>query len=286
METPGYFGHLELARPVFYLQYLTQIMKTLKCICLKCSKLRISKIQYKHIMNSPPKSRFEKVLALCNKIKPSERICGDKHNDGCGYLQPKNIRKDGFSTLNAVWDNIDDDVRLTPELVAKLFRRISNEDCEFMGYSVLYSRPDWMICEVLAVPPPCIRPSVKHDAQQRSEDDLSHIIIGIMKANNSLAEKLTATDVKDSVIDDLTTYLQYYVATMVNNKIPGVDSVAQRSGRVLKSITDRLNGKTGRIRGNLMGKRVDYSARSVITADPNLSIKELGITLKVAMNIT
>jgi DNA-directed RNA polymerase II subunit RPB1 len=80
--------------------------------------------------------------------------------------------------------------------------------------------------------------------------------------------------------------LQYYIATQVDNKIPGVASVAQRSGRPLKSIKDRLNGKGGRMRGNLMAKRVDFSARSVITADPNISIRELGIPMKIAKNIT
>ena len=73
---------------------------------------------------------------------------------------------------------------------------------------------------------------------------------------------------------------------MANNNMPGVAPFAQRSGRSLKSISERLNGKTGRVRGNLMGKRVDFSARSVITSDPNLSIRELGVPMKVAMNIT
>ena len=77
-----------------------------------------------------------------------------------------------------------------------------------------------------------------------------------------------------------------YCNTLVDNKIPGVASVAQRSGRPLKAIKERLNGKGGRVRGNLMGKRVDYSARSVITPDPNISIKELGIPIKIAKNIT
>jgi len=80
--------------------------------------------------------------------------------------------------------------------------------------------------------------------------------------------------------------LQYYCATMVDNKIPGVASVAQRSGRPLKSIKERLVGKPGRVRGNLMGKRVDFSARSVITPDANIGISQLGIPLKVAKNIT
>ena len=78
---------------------------------------------------------------------------------------------------------------MTPEIVLKLFSRISDEDVTFMGFSPIWSRPDWMICQVLAVPPPAVRPSVKHDSQQRSEDDISHIIVNIIKANKTLQEK-------------------------------------------------------------------------------------------------
>ena len=176
-------------------------------------------------------------------------------------------------------------MKLTPEIVLKIFRRISDDDVNFMGFSPVFSRPDWMICQVLAVPPPAVRPSIKMDGQQRSEDDISHILVNIIKANKTLQEKLQE-NASSNIIDDWHTVLQYYVATQVDNKIPGVASVAQRSGRPLKSIKERLNGKGGRVRGNLMGKRVDFSARSVITPDPNLSIRELGIPLKVAKNIT
>ena len=72
----------------------------------------------------------------------------------------------------------------------------------------------------------------------------------------------------------------------MDNKISGASPVTQRSGRALKSISERHKGKTGRVRGNLMGKRVDYSARSVITPDPELSISELGVPMKIAKNIT
>jgi DNA-directed RNA polymerase II subunit RPB1 len=142
-----------------------------------------------------------------------------------------------------------------------------------------------MVCQVLAVPPPAVRPSVKVDSQQRSEDDITHILVNIVKTNKTLQEKIQA-NASANVINDWTTVLQYYVATLVDNKIPGVASVAQRSGRPLKSIKERLNGKHGRVRGNLMGKRVDYSARSVITPDPNIGIEELGVPLKIAQNIT
>ena len=174
---------------------------------------------------------------------------------------------------------------MTPEVLLKQFRRISDEDVSFMGFSPIWSRPDCMICQVLAVPPPAVRTSVKHDTQQRSEDDITHIIVDIIKANKTLQEKI-ATNARADVINDWTMLLQYRVATLVDNNIPGVAVAAQRSGRPLKSIKERLNGKHGRVRGNLMGKRVDFSARSVITPDPNLSIKELGVPKKIAMNIT
>jgi len=170
-------------------------------------------------------------------------------------------------------------------MVIKIFKRISDDDVNFMGFSSLYSRPEWMVCQVVLVPPPSVRPSIKHDAQQRSEDDLTHILINIIKTNKYLYEKIKK-NAPENIIDDMTTVLQYYVATQVDNKIPGVASVAQRSGRPLKSIKDRLNGKGGRMRGNLMAKRVDFSARSVITADPNISLRELGVPMKIAKNIT
>ena len=286
MQTPGYSGHIELARPVFYIQYLSTIQKCMRCVCFKCSKLLVSKEKYKQAMKMSGEARWKYVFALCSKVKR----CGDDSEDGCGTLQPNKIRKEGLATIFAEWKNDGADsepiiIKVTPEMVAKNFKRISDDDVTFMGFSPVYSRPDWMVCQVMMVPPPAVRPSVKHDAQQRSEDDLSHILVNIIKTNKTLQDKIQ-NNAPANVIDDWTTVLQYYVATQVDNKIPGVASVAQRSGRPLKSIKDRLNGKGGRMRGNLMAKRVDFSARSVITADPNISIRELGIPMKIAKNIT
>ena len=286
MKTPGYAGHIELARPVFYIQYLSTIQKLMKCVCFKCSKLLVSKDKYKQALKLHGESRWKYVFSLCSKVKR----CGEDSEDGCGTLQPCKIRKEGLATIFAEWKNDVNEseaiiIKVTPEMVLKNFKRISDDDVTFMGFSPLYSRPDWMICQVMTVPPPAVRPSVKHDAQQRSEDDLSHILVNIIKTNKTLQDKIQ-NNAPSNVIDDWTTVLQYYIATQVDNKIPGVASVAQRSGRPLKSIKDRLNGKGGRMRGNLMAKRVDFSARSVITADPNISIRELGIPMKIAKNIT
>ena len=290
MQTPGYFGHIELSRPVFYIQYLNTIIKILRCVCIKCSKLKISKQNHSRALKMNPDERWNYVFQNASKITR----CGEDTDCGCGSLQPKKIKKEGLATLFAEWDNVngmnEDDkdklnMKLTPEIILKIFRRISDDDVNFMGFSPVFSRPDWMICQVLAVPPPAVRPSIKMDGQQRSEDDISHIIVNIIKSNKMLQEKIQE-GAASNIIDDWHTVLQYYIATQVDNKLPGVAAVAQRSGRPLKSIKERLNGKAGRVRGNLMGKRVDFSARSVITPDPNLSIRELGVPLKVAKNIT
>jgi DNA-directed RNA polymerase II subunit RPB1 len=289
MQTPGYFGHIKLARPVYYYQYLSSIIRIIRSVCFKCSKLLISKEKYANLVkNMNEDEKFNYVFSIASKVKR----CGEDTEDGCGCMQPKKIRKDGLATLYAEWDNLPGSdesstrsIRLSSEMVLKIFKRISDDDIQFLGFSPTFSRPEWMICQVLAVPPPAVRPSVKHDSQQRSEDDISHILVNIIKANTTLQEKINA-NANAGVINDWTTVLQYYVATQIDNNIPNVAQVAQRSGRPLKSIKERLNGKQGRVRGNLMGKRVDFSARSVITPDPNLSIRELGVPLKIAKNIT
>jgi DNA-directed RNA polymerase beta' subunit len=298
IKTPGYFGHIELAKPVFYYQYLPTIIKMLKCVCIKCSKLLVNKESNKECMDMKPDERWSYVHHLASKVKR----CGDDTQDGCGCLVPKKIKKENLATLYAEWDGDADEggtttttesgskeklnMKMTPEVVLKIFKRISDQDVAFMGFSPKFSRPDWFICQVLAIPPPAVRPSIKMDGNQRSEDDISHTIVNIIKANKTLLEKMNEPSVNATIIDDWQSLLQYFIATQVDNNIPSCAPVAQRSGRPLKSIKERLNGKMGRVRGNLMGKRVDFSARSVITPDPNLSIRELGVPKKIAMNIT
>lgn len=166
INTPGYFGHIELARPVFYIQYLATVIKIMRCICFKCSKLLISKEKYNYLFKLTNEQRWNQVFQLCNKIKR----CGEENEDGCGCSQPAKIKKEGLATLFAEWDAQSEgeekiNIKISPEIAIKLLRRISDDDVAFMGFSPLWSRPEWMICEVLAVAPPAVRPSVKHDAQ-------------------------------------------------------------------------------------------------------------------------
>jgi DNA-directed RNA polymerase II subunit RPB1 len=301
INTPGYFGYIELARPVFFIQHIKDIMSILKCVCFKCSKLLISKEDHKHVINMKASDRWSYVYKKCSGISR----CGEATELGCGCKQPDKIKLEEMATIIAIWDNLEKTegvtaeeklaiiasgksqftMRFTAEIVLKIFKRISDEDVNFMGFSPIWSRPDWMVCQVLPVAPPSVRPSVKQDANQRSEDDLTHIYGHIIKTNKDLEERIS-NNAAPHVIDGLTKVLQYFVAMIANNKVKGAVPMAQRSGRPLQCITDRLNSKNGRIRGNLMGKRVDFSARSVITGDPNLSAKQLGVPKKVAMNLT
>ena len=289
INTPGYFGHIEMAKPVFCVQHIKEIIKIMKLVCYKCSKLLVNKKQHEHILDYPTEKRW----GYLNSLKTNISRCGDCTDDGCGCLQPAKIRLEGFATIKATieYQSDEDDkkksveVEMTPDMVLRQFKRISDEDIIFMGFSPVWSRPEWMIYQALPVPPPAVRPSVKHDAQQRSEDDLTHIYSSIIKNNLDLADKI-ANNASPTVIKQLTDTLQYLTAMIVNNKIKGAEPMAQRSGRTMNCIMSRLNSKNGRIRGNLMGKRVDFSARSVITGDPNLSIRQLGVPRKIAMNIT
>jgi DNA-directed RNA polymerase beta' subunit len=164
-------------------------------------------------------------------------------------------------------------------------KKISAEDCNFIGFSNAYSRPEWMILTAFPISPPAMRPSVRQDNNQRSEDDLTYSLVSIIKFNKLLKQKMDS-DCAKNIIDSYHGLLQYYVATYMDNEIPGIPQCAQRSGRCLKAITQRQKGKEGRLRGNIMGKRVDFSARTVISVGTTISIDEFGVPLQIAMNLT
>jgi DNA-directed RNA polymerase II subunit RPB1 len=290
---PGHFGHIELAKPVFYIQFFDTVRKVLRCVCFRCSALLIpterlttEKIITKHMSRQ---KKFEAVYKACTKVKIKNCIA-------CGVAQPDKITKENVGRIIMEWkegennegervatavendpDNVNKQVYLAED-VLPILKRISDTDMEALGFTKDYNRPEWMICTVFPVPPPAVRPSVRNDTGQRSEDDLTHKLCDIVKANNLLKQK-TDKEVYGMV-------LQWNISTFVDNQIPGVAPAKQRTGRPLRSLRERLKSKEGRIRGNLMGKRVDFSARSVITPDPNISIDELGVPFKVAMNLT
>ena len=288
-KCPGHFGHFRLARPVYYIQFLPFILNILSCVCIRCSKLRIDKNYRSHFLKKKGEVRWREVLAASKEI----HRCGQETEDGCGALQPTRFVREGIARIMAEWDDDASGSKsgkqtqiLEVEYVLRLFRKILDEDVDFIGLNRYWCRPDWMICTVLPIPPPQVRPSVIQDNNQRSEDDLTHKLAEIVKTNNSYLQPKIDANAAKSVIDEWTNVLQYHIATLVDNQIPGVAPSAQRNGRPLKSIQQRLGSKEGRIRYNIQGKRVEFSARSVITPDPNISIAELGVPEKIAMNLT
>lgn len=155
-----------------------------------------------------------------------------------------------------------------------------------MGLNAEYARPDWMILTVLPVPPAAVRPSISVDGgAMRSEDDLTYKLAQILKASATV-RRLEDEGVPPGVVGEHFDLLQFHVATYMDNDIAGIPQDTQKSGRPIKAIRARLKGKEGRMRGNLMGKRVDFSARTVITGDPNLQLDQVGVPKSVAMTLT
>ncbi|KAG8773494.1 DNA-directed RNA polymerase II subunit rpb1, partial [Ceratobasidium sp. 428] len=170
--------------------------------------------------------------------------------------------------------------------VYNTLKKIPDSDLALLGLSEEFARPDWMILTVLPVPPPPVRPSISADGGTvRSEDDLTYKLGDILKASINV-RRCEEEGSPAHVISEFEQLLQFHVATYMDNDIAGIPQALQKSGRPVKAIRARLKGKEGRLRGNLMGKRVDFSARTVITGDPNLMLDQVGVPRSIAMNLT
>ncbi|QLG73399.1 hypothetical protein HG535_0E04830 [Zygotorulaspora mrakii] len=300
-ECPGHFGHIDLAKPVFHIGFLSKIKKVCECVCMHCGKLLLDEHneQMRQALKiKDSKKRFNAIWTLCK----SKMICETEvpseddptklvSRGGCGNAQPT-VRRDGLKLVGS-WkkekntgDAEEPEQRvLTMEEILNIFKHISPEDSTRMGFNEQYSRPEWMILTVLPVPPPPVRPSISFNESQRGEDDLTFKLADILKANISL-ETLEHNGAPHHAIEEAESLLQFHVATYMDNDIAGQPQALQKSGRPVKSIRARLKGKEGRIRGNLMGKRVDFSARTVISGDPNLELDQVGVPKSIAKTLT
>ena len=180
---------------------------------------------------------------------------------------------------------IVDGRRILPNEIREWLEEITDEDAQLMGINPKTSRPEWMVITVLPVPPVTVRPSITLESGVRAEDDLTHKLVDIIRINQRLRENIEA-GAPQLIIEDLWDLLQYHVTTYLNNEVSGVPPARHRSGRALKTLAQRLKGKEGRFRGNLSGKRVDFSARTVISPDPWISINEVGVPVRIAMELT
>ncbi|CCD22371.1 DNA-directed RNA polymerase II subunit RPB1 NDAI_0A02130 [Naumovozyma dairenensis CBS 421] len=300
-ECPGHFGHIDLAKPVLHVGFIAKIKKVCESVCMHCGKLLLdehNEQMRQAIAIKDSKKRFNAVWNLCK----TKMICDtDVPSDddptqlisrgGCGNAQPT-VRKDGLKLVGS-WkkekntnDGDEPEQRvLSTEEILNIFKHISPEDSTRLGFNEEFARPEWMILNVLPVPPPPVRPSISFNESQRGEDDLTFKLADILKANISL-ETLEHNGAPHHAIEEAESLLQFHVATYMDNDIAGQPQALQKSGRPVKSIRARLKGKEGRIRGNLMGKRVDFSARTVISGDPNLELDQVGVPKSIARTLT
>ncbi|KAJ3068338.1 DNA-directed RNA polymerase II subunit rpb1, partial [Quaeritorhiza haematococci] len=187
---------------------------------------------------------------------------------------PKRLRKISLSSARLVVGKNRE--TFAASRAWQLLSQIPEDVCKQLGVF----QPQHLVITVLPVPPPCVRPSVSIDASGRGEDDLTYKLADVIKINVQL-ERNQGRPMQQQY-DDL---LQYHITTYFDNDITGQPVATQKSGRPLKSLMARLKGKEGRLRGNIMGKRVNFAARTVITGDPAIGIEQVGVPERIARTL-
>lgn len=283
-ECPGHFGHIELARPVIHMGYAKEIYKVLKGVCHNCYRVLLDNEEIKKYAKRLREARVrdvekQKVLKIIAK-QSARRRRYTKNNicPHCGVELPR-IKFEKPTTY------VENTEKLSPSDIRARLEKISNEDAELLGFDPEVARPEWLVLTALPVAPVTVRPSITLESGARSEDDMTHKLVDIIRINQRLRENIDA-GAPQLIVEDLWELLQYHVTTYFDNEVSGVPPARHRSGRVLKTLAQRLKGKEGRFRNNLSGKRVDFSARTVISPDPNVSINEVGVPSPVAMELT
>ena len=305
-ESPGHFGHIQLELPVMHIGFVNLIKTALKAKCSKCSEIllhkesgshpsnpelseqdyfrtRINDIRIKHGVGS---TEFSKIIKEVEKVTThsSRGVC--MH---CGEAQGK-IALDKPTTFKekkeAKGQSGKDEGwrKLNPRDVREWLSGIPSDHLIFIGMDK-QNRPEWIVLKVLPVPPITVRPSITLDSGDRSEDDLTHKLVDVLRINQRLRENRDS-GAPQLIVEDLWELLQYHVTTYFDNQTSGIPPARHRSGRTLKTLTQRLKGKEGRFRSNLSGKRVNFCARSVISPDPYLGVNEVGVPTKIAKELT
>ena len=277
-ECPGHFGHIELAAPVIHVGYAKLIAKLLNATCRECGRL---------LLKDSIRDRF------IEEIENRKRL-GQDYEEVIKevYRRAKAVKKCphcGAEQIEVKFEKpvyyYEGEHRLTPKDVRERLEKIPDEDLPALGLNPKAVRPEWFVLTVLPVPPVTVRPSIILETGERSEDDLTHKLVDIIRINQRFLENKEA-GAPQLILEDLWELLQYHVTTYLDNEVSGIPPARHRSGRPLKTLAQRLKGKEGRFRGSLSGKRVNFSARTVISPDPCLSINEVGVPKVIAEELT
>ena len=280
----GHFGHIELARPVIHVGYSKKVLKVLRSICPECSRLMLTteemetfrqgQLKHRRIFFEDDEDATKNVFKQARKSK----IC-----PYCGAKKKKIVIEKPTTFYEE--EETKGSRRITPIEILERLKKMTDNDLRILGVSPENARLEWVIFTVLPIPPVCARPSITLDSGIRSEDDLTHKLVDVIRINQRLRENIDA-GAPHLIVEDLWELLQYHITTYFDNQVSGIPPARHRSGRALRTLTQRLKGKEGRFRSNLSGKRVDFSARSVISPNPFISINDVGVPMEIAKILT
>ncbi len=279
-ECLGHFGYIELARPVVHISFITVIYNLLRCTCSACGHALLSKADFKKIRDDLNKvEEKEGLIARMDHIK--KVIFNLRDTKKCPYCEAKQkkIRLEKPSTF------LENDKRLNPIDVRARLEKIPDSQLQLFGINYKEARPEWLVLTILPIPPVTMRPSITLQSGERSEDDLTHKLGDIVRINQRLFENINA-GAPEIIIEDLWDLLQYHVTTFFDNSVAQLPPARHRSGQPLKTLTARIKSKEGRIRYNLVGKRTNFSARTVIGPDPKIELNEVGVPFRMAQKLT
>ncbi|KAI8370510.1 uncharacterized protein BYT42DRAFT_502192 [Radiomyces spectabilis] len=310
-ECAGHWGYLKLVLPIFHVGYFRPTINILQEICKSCSRVMLEESDrrmYLRRLRAPgldnlQRNRIIKAInekckkvtycPYCNavngvvkKVGPM-KITHDKYRLKRVAHEAEEFRKTFDAAANSMPEikphisKAQDD--LNPLRVLRLFQRISPEDCELLGLSEEHGRPEWYIWQYLPVPPSCIRPSVLQDDNSSNEDDLTAKLTEIIFTNAIIRAGLERGVTVMNLMEQWE-FLQLAAAMYINSELPGVPNA--NMGKPGRGLCQRLKGKQGRFRGNLSGKRVDFSGRTVISPDPNMRIDQVAVPERVAKILT
>jgi DNA-directed RNA polymerase subunit A' len=282
---PGHFGHIDLVRPVVHSEFSKVVYAMLQSTCQSCHKLLLNDEDIEIVREGIKgiNSTGELLKETDSEMKDERAVMFKKLKvvkkcPHCDAIQKKiKFESPTYFYLG--------DLRLKPNEIKDMLSAISTDDLKVLGMDPSSAKPEWFVIDTLLVPPVNVRPSVTLESGERSEDDLTHKLVDVMRINQRLEQNINA-GAPQIIIDDLWELLQYHVNTYFNNETSGIPPARHRSGRSLKTLAQRLKGKEGRFRYNLSGKRVNFSARTVISVDPYINLEQVGVPLEVASKLT
>ena len=279
-ECVGHFGYIELARPIIHIKFVSIILNILRSVCRDCGRVLIpeSKIE-------AAKQKLDKVEEETNaetrRKEVKSIIASLKTINKCPHCKATQQK----IVLDKPTTFMENEKRISPIEIRARLEKIPDSDLEVFGLNPKAVRPEWTVLTVMPIPPVTMRPSITLESGERSEDDLTHKLGDIVRINQRLFENINA-GAPEIIVEDLWDLLQYHITTFFDNDVAQLPPARHRSGQPLKTITERIKSKEGRIRHNLAGKRTNFSARTVISPDPMLALNEVGVPDIIAMKLT